>query len=207
MQIDGPFTLEFLRGRYADYQEPPDAYDAIDQEAYEAEDEDSGADSPGEDSDDDRYVPEACPIHEDEVMNCLNPGDEFRCAFFKCSRRDCPVFYTDGTRAAVHHQIDHACHPIIREQLLEGTLKCHCDYTPNMKLSKSKKNFNRVFLTCFKKQDPFTYFPFIHWKPRPQEGPIDRHVQKLPRSQALNCIPSEMHRQQKQQQPKPWGTQ
>lgn len=194
-KIDGPVSLEFLRGRYAS--------DGDNQEAYEAGDE-AGDDSQTS-GDDDRYVRESCPLHEDEVIKCLNPDDEFRCAFFKCSRRDCPVFFTTDTKTAVYHQILHAIHPTIREQLIDGSLKCHCDFTPNMKLSQSKKNFNRVYLTCRKKNAPCTFFQFIHWKPRPKEGPLDGFIQKAPkvqrfaRSEAIECIPSELHRQQKKQ--------
>ena len=119
-----------------------------------------------------------CPIHEEQEMQCLNPDEVCGALFFKCGLPDCPVFFTSDTYQAVCHQLRHAIHPTVHQGLYHTDLKCHCDYTPRMKLSRSDKNYGRVFLTCFKKNATCAYFQWIHWKVREPQGPMDAYVQK-----------------------------
>ena len=129
-----------------------------------------------------RYVPdERCPIHEDMTMRCVNPDELCGALFFKCSKPDCSVFYTSNTSEDVRFQLDQEIHPTVHQGLFNGTLKCHCDFTPRMKLSQSEKNPGRVFLTCFKKNEPCCYFQWVHWKVREPKGPMDAYVQKQPK--------------------------
>ena len=126
-----------------------------------------------------RYVPdECCPIHEEVAMTCLNADDPCRALLFKCQKPDCSVFYTSDTSEDVRFQLGQEIHPSVHQGLFDGTLKCHCDYTPRMRMSQTEKNPGRVFLTCFKKNEPCCYFQWVHWKVRPVEGPMDAFVQK-----------------------------
>ena len=126
-----------------------------------------------------RYVPpDACPLHEECLIKCLNPDDEFGALLFKCEKPGCAVFWTSDSHQPVVHQLCQSIHPTIHQGLCDGTLTCYCNYTLRMKLSRSEKNYERVFLTCFKKSDPCNYFQWIHWKVRPPQGPMDAFVQK-----------------------------
>ena len=102
-QIDGRPTLEFLRkhhskppqdkvhGDMKDVRtEPPSPKylpdfsegeeEAVAQEASKV---------------DNRYVGTySCPLHEECVMTCLNPDDEFGALLFKCAKPGCAVFWT-----------------------------------------------------------------------------------------------------------------
>ena len=165
VQIDGMPTLEFLRKHHS---KPPK--DRVHANITKAALEDALT----------RYVPdECCPIHEDVPMRCLNADDPCGALFFKCSKQDCSVFYTSNTSEDVRFQLSQEIHPTIHQGLFDGTLKCHCEYTPRMRMSQSEKNPGRVFLTCFKKQNPCCYFQWVHWKVRPVQGPMDAHVQSL----------------------------
>ena len=125
-----------------------------------------------------RYVPKAyCPIHEESQMTCLNADEVYGALLFKCTKPGCSVFYTSATSADVRYQLREAIHPTVHQGLWHTDLKCHCDYTPRMKLSHSPKNPGRVFLTCFKKTNPCPYFQWVHWKVRPPPGPMDAFVQ------------------------------
>ena len=127
-----------------------------------------------------RYVPdERCPIHEEVAMTCLNADDPCGALLFKCQKPDCSVFYTSDTSEDVRFQLGQEIHPTVHQGLFDGTLKCHCDFTPRMRMSRTEKNPGRVFLSCFKKSNPCCYFQWVHWKVRPVEGPMDAHVQSL----------------------------
>ena len=138
-----------------------------------------------------------CPIHEEQEMQCLNPDAVCGALLFKCGVPDCAVFFTSDNYQAVCHQLRQAIHPTVHQRLYHADLKCHCDYTPRMKLSRSDKNYGRVFLTCFKKNAPCSYFQWVHWKVREPQGPMDAYVQK----------PGTWHRPayvKYQKQPKPY---
>ena len=194
VQIDGIPTLEFLRKHHS---KPLTAEDKA--RKLRAEWVPPFAVAPPETT---RYVPDhCCPIHEEAEMTCLN-ADELCGAFlFKCPKPDCSVFYTSDTSEDVRFQLSQAIHPTIHQGLFDGTLKCHCEYTPRMKLSRSEKNPGRVFLSCFKKTDPCCYFQWVHWKVRPVQGPMDAYVQKpkrLPYSRPNRACPPEVLNKLKQ---------
>ena len=129
-----------------------------------------------------RYVDvHYCPIHEEQEMQCLNPDAVCGALLFKCQVPDCAVFFTSDNYQDVCHQLRQAIHPTVHQGLYHADLKCHCDYTPRMKLSRSDKNYGRVFLTCFKKNAPCAYFQWVHWKVREPQGPMDAYVQKRPK--------------------------
>lgn len=159
VQIDGIPTLDYLRKHHT--HPPKQSEPQPDLEPY----------SP---PDAERYV-DVCPIHDDRDMTCLNP-DQSGVLFFKCPDPDCCVFWTSDSREAVRDQLCGAIHPSVPLGLLHADLKCHCDFIPRMKLSRSQKNPGKVFLTCFKKTNPCKYFQWIHWKVREPKGPMDRYV-------------------------------
>ena len=163
IQIDGIPTLEYLRQHHA---KPPQAEGSTPPEYHPEE-----AESP-------RYVPyDHCPIHEDSEMTCLNADEVYGPLFFKCTQEGCSVFYTSDTSEDVRHQLQTEIHPTVHEGLFHADLKCHCDFTPRMKLSRSEKNPGRVFLSCCKKTKPCGYFQWVHWKVRPPQRPMDAYVQ------------------------------
>ena len=178
LQIDGRPTLEFLRKHYTKPQNPREIVPPSSPEYL-----------PDLSEDDEELVKEAlnvgsryvesymCPIHEETEMHCLNSDEICGALFFKCSTKECPVFFTSNTHQDVCHQLREAIHPTVYERLFNTDLKCHCNFTPRMKLSQSEKKFGRVYLTCFKKQYPCSYFQWIHWKVREPQGPMDAYVQ------------------------------
>ena len=195
-QIDGIPTLEYLRKHHAkppqdrahanitkaaleDILTAPTSPEYLPSYSEEEEEAEAEATEVGR-----RYVPMAyCPIHEESKMTCLNADEVFGALFFKCTKPGCSVFYTSATSEDVRYQLREAIHPTVHQGLLHTDLKCHCDYTPRMKLSQSPKNPGRVFLTCFKKTNPCPYFQWVHWKVRPPQGPMDAFVQKQPRAE------------------------
>lgn len=175
-QIDGIPSLQFLRTRYST---PPQQSvkrneEEISEKAYEC------GISPADeiDTESGRYV-EMCPIHDDMKMKCLNP-DQSGVLLFKCTEPDCCVFWTSDSRDAICHELRHSIHPSVSDALHSKSLRCDCDFTPRMKLSRSEKNYGRVFLTCFKKDGACGYFQWIHWKVRKPKGPMDRYATVMP---------------------------
>lgn len=160
VQIDGVPTLQFLQKHHST---PPNQMEP--ESECEAEPT--------------RYV-DCCPVHEECEMKCLNPDQSNGVLFFKCPEPECCVFWTSDSGEAVRDQLRRAIHPSVHRGLLHTNLKCQCNVTPRMKLSRSEKNYGKVFLTCFKKNDPCKYFQWIHWKVREPKGPMDRYATILP---------------------------
>ena len=188
VQIDGIPTLEYLRKYHS---KPPTAADhARAEKAEQIPPSPEYLPNLADDEEDlvkeamriaNRYVPSyVCPIHEDSVMKCLNPNEVYDALLFKCSTPDCAVFFTSDTHQEVRHQLTQSIHPTVYEGLLNTDLKCYCGYTPSMKLSQSEKNFSRVYLTCFKKQMPCSFFQWIHWKVRDPPQPSTSHWSGFP---------------------------
>ena len=78
-------------------------------------------------------------------------------------------------------------HLQVRNQLQRGLLKCQCGFTPKMKLSRTTKNYNKVFLSCgsfLPGQEPCGYFQWLHgplWRSREQAQPsLRRWVKETP---------------------------
>ena len=71
-------------------------------------------------------------------------------------------------------------HPQVRARLQRGELKCKCGLVPRMKLSRTSKNYQKVFFSCgsfLSGQDPCGYFQWLHgplWCPREQAQPTLR---------------------------------
>ena len=78
-------------------------------------------------------------------------------------------------------------HPQVRARLQRGELKCRCGFVPKMKLSRTAKNYNKVFFSCgsfLTHAKPCGYFQWLHgplWCPREQAQPtLRRWVKDTP---------------------------
>ena len=71
-------------------------------------------------------------------------------------------------------------HPQVHARLKRGELKCRCGFVPKMKLSRTAKNYNKVFFSCgsfIPGEEPCGYFQWLHgplWCPREQAQPTLR---------------------------------
>ena len=89
---------------------------------------------------------QACPFHPLEPLKVLNPDAEFGPLYCKCPEDQCPVWCTSETAPIVLPELIENTHPEVRAKLTE--IKCKCSEVPRMKLSRTDKNKNKVFLTC-----------------------------------------------------------
>ena len=71
-------------------------------------------------------------------------------------------------------------HPQVHARVKRGELKCKCGFVPKMKLSRTAKNYNKVFFSCgsfLTHAKPCGYFQWLHgplWCPREQAQPTLR---------------------------------
>ena len=120
---------------------------------------------------------EACPFHPHQFIHCVNPQTEFGQLRYKCPQEGCPVYLFENTRFVILEKLKEDTHPQVRAQLQRGLLKCQCGFTPKMKLSRTTKNYHKVFLSCgsfLPGQEPCGYFRWLHgplWRPREQAQP------------------------------------
>ena len=100
-----------------------------------------------------------CPFHPSEVLKVLKPEAEFGPLYCKCPVDQCPVWCTTETAPIVLPELAQNTHPEVRAKIT--ALQCQCSSVPRMKLSRTDKNFHRVFLTCGQKPyqvEPCRYF-------------------------------------------------
>ena len=144
---------------------------------------------------------QACPFHPLEPLKVLNPDAEFGPLYCKCPEDQCPVWCTTETAPIVLPELIENTHPEVRAKLTE--IKCKCSEVPRMKLSRTDKNKNKVFLTCGHnplQNEACGYFQWMHaplWKPkRPLQPTLDKWVktpvgespgQKKPRPHHFAC--------------------
>ena len=82
----------------------------------------------------------------------------------------CPRFYGKvDDKKKVYHQLKEKNHAEVHAKW--GHLECHCGYIPKMRLSKTARNLNKVFLTCgvpYNREEqrpkaaPRQYFQWVH---------------------------------------------
>jgi len=112
-----------------------------------------------------------CPYHEVTELKFQQVNNGM--VYFYCPIPTCPVWCTQDTAHVILMQLLTDTHPEVRERLQSfAPLKCHCILTPKMRLSKTEKNFERVYLTCGQRlsQDACRFFHWIDaplWKPKP----------------------------------------
>ena len=132
---------------------------------------------------------QACPFHPTDPLKVLNPDAEFGPLYCKCPEDKCPVWCTTETAHIVLPELIEHTHPEVRAKITE--IRCKCSEVPRMKLSRTDKNKNRVFLTCGQNPfqiEPCSYFQWMHaplWKPkRPLQPTLDKW-QKTPVGESL----------------------
>ena len=94
----------------------------------------------------------------------------------------------------------------VHARLKRGELKCRCGFVPKMKLSRTAKNYNKVFFSCGSFApggEPCGYFQWLHgplWCPREQAQPTLRRWVKesLP-------VPLLKGKFPEMEKPLPWG--
>ena len=119
---------------------------------------------------------EACPFHLHQFIHCVNSQTEFGQLRYKCPQEGCPVYLFEDTREVMLEKLKEDTNPQVRAQLQRGLLKCKCGFTPKMKLSRTTKNYIKVFLSCgmFRSGHPCGYFQWHHGpllRPREQAQP------------------------------------
>ena len=130
---------------------------------------------------------ETCPFHPHRILQCVNPETQFGQLRFKCPLAGCPVYLFEDSREVMMEKLKEDTHPQVRARLQRGELKCKCGLVPRMKLSRTSKNYQKVFFSCgsfFPGQDPCGYFQWLHgplWCPRETAQPtLRRWVKDTP---------------------------
>ena len=123
---------------------------------------------------------EACPFHPQHFIYCVNPQTQFGPLRFKCPQEGCPVYLFEDTREVMMEKLKEDTHPQVRARLRRGELRCKCGLVPKMKLSRTSKNYQKVFFSCgsfHPGKEPCGYFQWLHgplWCPREQAQPTLR---------------------------------
>ena len=123
---------------------------------------------------------ETCPFHPHQFIHCVNPQTNLGPLRFKCPQEGCPVYLFEDTREVMMETLKEDTHPQVRARLQRGELKCRCGLVPKMKLSRTSKNYNKVFFSCgsfLPGMEPCGYFQWLHgplWRPREQAQPTLR---------------------------------
>ena len=146
---------------------------------------------------------ETCPFHPGQHIYCVNPQTQFGQLRFKCPHEGCPVYLFEDSREVMMEKLKEDTHPQVRARLQRGELKCKCGFVPRMKLSRTSKNFQKVFFSCgsfLPGQDPCGYFQWLHgplWCPRePAQPTLRRWVRDTPPVIQYNEYPPKFQ---------PWG--
>ena len=123
---------------------------------------------------------ESCPFHPHRFIECVNPQSNFGPLRFKCPQEGCPVYLFEDTREVMMEKLKEDTHPQVHARVKRGELKCRCGFVPKMKLSRTAKNYNKVFFSCGSftpGREPCGYFQWLHgplWCPREQAQPTLR---------------------------------
>ena len=130
---------------------------------------------------------ETCPFHPCEYIYCVNPQAQFGPLRFKCPQEGCPVYLFEDTREVIMEALKKDTHPQVHARVKHGELKCKCGFVPKMKLSRTSKNYQKVFFSCgsfLTHAKPCGYFQWLHgplWCPREQAQPtLRRWVKDTP---------------------------
>ena len=149
---------------------------------------------------------EVCPFHPHQFIHCVNPQSNVGPLRFKCPQPGCPVYLFEDTREVMMEKLKEDTHPQVHARLKHGELKCKCGFVPKMKLSRTAKNYHKVFFSCgsfLTHAKPCGYFQWLHgplWCPREQAQPtLRRWVKESPPVPLLKGKGPE-----KEQSP-PWG--
>ena len=159
---------------------------------------------------------ESCPFHPHQFIECVNPQASFGPLRFKCPQPGCPVYLFEDTREVMMEKLKEDTHPQVQARVKRGELKCKCGFVPKMKLSRTAKNYNKVFFSCgsfVPGGEPCGYFQWLHgplWCPREQAQPtLRRWVKDTPPElqyrlqHKKECVP--LLKGPEKEQPRPWG--
>lgn len=96
---------------------------------------------------------------------CFNPEEPLNTQFLLMEGNNpCPRFYGKvEDKEKVYQALKETIHPEMCDKW--GELKCHCSLIPKMRLSKTARNLNKVFLTCGASATADSrckYFQWIH---------------------------------------------
>ena len=138
---------------------------------------------------------EACPFHPHQFIECVNPQTQFGQLRFKCPQEGCPVYLFEESREVMLEKLKEETHPQVRARIQRGELKCKCGFTPKLKMSRTDRNYQKVFFSCGSfVQEPCGYFQWLHgplWCPREKAQPsLRRWVKHPPDHGAVNPFPS-----------------
>ena len=126
-----------------------------------------------------------CPFHRSEELKALNPEAKFGPRYCRCPVENCPVWLSTEIGREVLKELRKNTHPEVRAKIT--ALHCQCSCVPRMKLSRTDKNFHRVFLTCGQ-VNPCRYFQWMHeplWKPK-RPSQTTKEQTKVPRKQQMS---------------------
>ena len=155
---------------------------------------------------------ESCPFHPHRFIECVNPQANFGPLRFKCPQEGCPVYLFEDTREVMMEKLKEDTHPQVHARLKRGELKCRCGFVPKMKLSRTAKNYNKVFFSCgsfVPGREPCGYFQWLHgplWCPREQAQPtLRRWVKDTPPElhYKKECLPIPLLKGPEKE--RPWG--
>ena len=147
---------------------------------------------------------ESCPFHPHQFLECVNPQSNFGPLRFKCPQEGCPVYLFEDTREVMMEKLKEDTHPQVHARVKRGELKCRCGFVPKMKLSRTAKNYNKVFFSCgsfLTHAKPCGYFQWLHgplWCPREQAQPTLRRWVK-------ESVPVLKGNFPEMEKPLPWG--
>ena len=126
-----------------------------------------------------RSMQQSCPFHPLDTLKVLNPDADYGPLYCKCPEDGCPVWCTTMTAHILLPELIENTHPEVRAKITE--LRCKCGHVPRMKISRTDKNFQRIFLTCGQHlAPPCGYFQWMHaplWKPK---RPTQPTLQQFP---------------------------
>ena len=91
---------------------------------------------------------EACPFHPHQFIECVNPQTQFGQLRFKCPQEGCRVYLFQESWEMMMEKLKEETHPQGRARVQRGELKCKCRFVPKMKLSRTDKNYDKVFFIC-----------------------------------------------------------
>ena len=159
---------------------------------------------------------ESCPFHPHRFIECVNPQSNVGPLRFKCPQEGCPVYLFEDTREVMMEKLKEDTHPQVHARLKRGELKCRCGFVPKMKLSRTAKNYNKVFFSCgsfVPGREPCGYFQWLHgplWCPREQAQPtLRRWVKDTPPElhykKEYLPVPLLKGKGPEMETPRPWG--
>ena len=130
-----------------------------------------------------------CSFHPCENVKCLNPDVEFAALYYRCPYPNCCVWFTSATYGIVLDVLQNITNKKLLPLFQDASFRCECNLVPNIELSKSEKNHNKVFLCCGNKNkdEKCGYSQFTHWSPwkpkRPSQPTMDDFMYRPPQQQ------------------------